>query len=290
MKTALFALLTIAVALTAALLFQPGGTGAAPELDAGELQLLDLINGYRAQNGLAPLVTDARLNASADWFANDMANDNYWASNHRDNEDPPRSPGQRAAAFGFNAPVGENLAAGYVTPQAAFDAWRGSAGHNANMLGNYVGIGIGVAYNAGSNFGWYWVTDFALYIPPGGPTATPKPTAPPPTATPRPTATPAPTPVPTAAPRSWGDLDCDGHVGPVDSIRVLREDAGLFTATTPGCPAMGAHVVVNARQRTWGDVNCRDGVDPVDSVLLLRYDAGLDVTAAAGCPILGALV
>ena len=78
-------------------------TGADPALDSEEEAFLALVNEYRAQNGRAPLITDCRLHASADWFANDMAIDNYWASNHYDNEDPPRSPGERAGLEGEQA-------------------------------------------------------------------------------------------------------------------------------------------------------------------------------------------
>ena len=85
-------------------------------------------------------------------------------------------------------------------------------------------------------------------------------------------------------------MDCDGDIGPVDSIRVLRLDAGLFTSTPQDCPAMGEQVFTGGRFWVWGDFNCRDGVDPVDSILLLRTDAGLDVPVAAGCPLPGSLV
>ena len=42
-----------------------------------------------------------------------------------------------------------------------FDGWKGSPGHNANMLGtNYTTIGIGRYFLQGSTYGWYWTTDF----------------------------------------------------------------------------------------------------------------------------------
>ncbi|MCI0839073.1 MAG: CAP domain-containing protein, partial [Chloroflexi bacterium] len=261
-------------------------------------------------NGRAPLITDCRLNAAADWFANDMAIDDYWASNHQDNEDPPRSPSERAAAFGFDAAVGENLAAGFTTAAVVFQAWQSSPGHNSNMLiASYVVIGIGRAYNPDAYFGWYWVTDFSAYVPPPAqpqcaPPATPSPTAsaspttpPTPTPTPAPTSTPTPTPSqtaepppqPTTEPLVWGDTDCDSQIGPLDSLRVLRLDAGLSTTTQAPCMAMGGQLFVNGTLQVWGDVNC-DGLDPVDAILILRFDAGLPVQTPAGCPSLGELV
>ena len=298
LKPALLLALFATLALGALVSLGTRTTGADPALDSEEQAFLALVNEYRAQNGRAPLITDCRLNASADWFANDMAIDNYWASNHFDNEDPPRSPGERAAAFGFDAPVGENLAAGFTTAAAVFQAWTESSGHDSNMLGNYAVIGIGRAYHPDAYFGWYWVTDFGSYVPPPAqpqcaPLATPPQTTPTATLTanppPAPTATPVPTPAPTIEQLSWGDTNCDDQIGPVDSLRVLRLDAGLLTTTPAGCPPMGSEVSMNGTLLLWGDVNC-DGLDPVDSILILRFDAGLPVQAPAGCPSLGELV
>ncbi len=312
LKPALLLTLVATLALVAMIGLSARATDANPSFDSEEQAFLTLINDYRAQNGRAPLATDCRLNAAADWFANDMAIDDYWASNHQDNEDPPRSPSERAAAFGFDAPVGENLAAGFTTAEVVFEAWQGSSGHDSNMLGNYVVIGIGRAYHPNAQYGWYWVTDFAVYVPPPAqpscaPTPTPPPTAPPATATatastpatPTATATSTPTPTPsqTAEPTSqptpeplvWGDTDCDDQIGPLDSLRVLRQDAGLSTTTPGACLPMGELLFVNGTLRIWGDVNC-DGLDPVDAFLLLRFDAGLPVPVSAGCPSLGELV
>jgi hypothetical protein len=73
-------------------------------------------------------------------------------------------------------------------------------------------------------------------------------------------------------------------VGPIDAIRVLRLDAGLFTSNAPPCPAMGALVIVDGEELMWGDVNCSGEANPVDSVLVLRYDAGLSANTGPGCP------
>ena len=277
LKPALLLTLLATLALVATIGLAAPRIGADPSLDSEEQAFLALLNDYRAQNGRAPLTTDCRLNAAADWFANDMAIDNYWASNHYDNEDPPRSPAERAAAFGFDGPVGENLAAGFTTAEAVFQAWKGSAGHNSNMLGDLVAIGVGRAYHPNAYFGWYWVTDFAVYVPPP---------AQPACATP---ATPTPAATSTPQPLVWGDTNCDHQIGPLDSLRVLRLNAGLSTTTQATCLPMGGPLFVNGTLRLWGDVNC-DGLDAVDAVLMLRFDAGLPVQVPAGCPGLGELV
>jgi uncharacterized protein YkwD len=228
-----------------------------PTLDSCETELLQAINSYRAENGVGPLTTDDRLNASAGWFAEDMATDNYFPFDHMDNEDPPRGPGGRAAAFGFVAPVGENAAAGFSSTEDLMLAWQNSPGHNGNMLNaSYTIIGIGRGYNPNAKYGVYWVTDFAYYAPPYTSTPTPTPT-PEPTATPQLTPTPSPTLPPQSPPATgipteteeptetsnsapaWGDTDCDGEVSPIDSIRILRLDAGLLNPTPAGCIPMG---------------------------------------------------
>ncbi len=75
------------------------------------------------------------------------------------------SPSERAcdACFeqvcGFNG-IAENIAAGNSGAAATFEQWRNSAGHNANMLGNYSQIGIGRA-TGGGTYGTYWTNKFA---------------------------------------------------------------------------------------------------------------------------------
>ena len=127
--------------------------------------------------------------------------------------------------------------------------------------------------------------------PTAGPTSTPTPTTTlPPSETPTITPTPSPTPTPTAAPGqqvTWGDSNCSQQVDPVDSLFVLRGDAGLLT-NTGDCPEMGENIqILLASPHVWGDVDCKDGMTPVDSLKILRYDAGLSVTQADGCPTMG---
>jgi hypothetical protein len=61
----------------------------------------------------------------------------------------------------------ENLAVGYETAEKAFEAWRASSGHNANMLdGDQKVIGIARVHVPGSAYGWYWTTDFGSEVDP----------------------------------------------------------------------------------------------------------------------------
>ena len=82
----------------------------------------------------------------------------------------------------------------------------------------------------------------------------------------------------------WADNNCSGEVNPVDSLFVLRGNAGLPT-NTGDCPGMGAEInVLNASPHIWGDVDCNGAMTPVDSLKTLRHDAGLSASQEPGCP------
>lgn len=167
---------------------------SAVSLDVEEAKFLQLINTYRAQNGLGALKASTNLNRAAAWMAQDLGANAYFS--HTDSLG--RAPSTRVQNCGYPGGAGENIAAGTVqdTAQEAFTMWQNSAGHNANMLnGSYTMIGIARAYVSGSPYGWYWVTPFGLVDDgtSGGSTTTP-------TATPTKTATATPTPTKTATP------------------------------------------------------------------------------------------
>src|SRR5690606_33203856 len=104
-------------------------------LDSAEQEFLGMINAYRAQNGLGALTISTNLNRGAAWMVEDMATKGYFA--HTDSLG--RSPYARAIDCGYPSGAGENLAAGtnWSGAQNAMTAWQNSAGHNANMLGQY---------------------------------------------------------------------------------------------------------------------------------------------------------
>ncbi|MCB1220668.1 MAG: hypothetical protein H7A35_03770 [Planctomycetales bacterium] len=60
--------------------------------------------------------------------------------------------------------AGENIAAGYRTPEQAHKSWMDSGGHRKNIRNeNYRYMGVGAYYLPGSEYGWYWVQVFATY-------------------------------------------------------------------------------------------------------------------------------
>lgn len=210
--------LGLAGALFAGLALLAGGGGRAgaitncsvahDSLDSEEQAFLGLINNYRAQNGLGALTISTNLNRSAAWMTEDLATNNYFS--HTDSLG--RSPYGRAVDCGYPAGAGENLAAGTNASSAAtaFSMWKNSPGHNANMLGGYYQqIGIARYQRAGSQYNWYWATNFGTTNDgtggggAGNPTATSTPTRTP-TNTPQ-AATSTPTqPLPTSTPTQAG--------------------------------------------------------------------------------------
>jgi hypothetical protein len=183
----------LSLALMGAAALQGGGIAEAltncsisDSYDSQEQAFLQLINQYRSQNGRPTLTASTNLNRAAAWMAKDLTKGYF---SHTDSFG--RSASKRIADCGGLPYNGENIAAGTYrdTAQEAFDAWKASSGHNANMLNSsYKQIGIGRYYSASSPYKWYWVTDFSTSNDgtnaggssgggSGGGTTTPPPTA-----------------------------------------------------------------------------------------------------------------
>lgn len=127
-------------------------------LDDEEVAFLGLINDRRAASGLRPLSVSASLSAAAAYHSIDMAENGYLDHTMPDGT----TVQQNMANFGYEGGAyGENLAAGTDTAAEAMGIWQNSPDHDANMLGSQFGaIGIGRAYDAASENGWYWTTIF----------------------------------------------------------------------------------------------------------------------------------
>jgi uncharacterized protein YkwD len=129
-----------------------GDTGLA----AFEAKVLELTNAFRVANGRSPLANDAKLNAAAEDWSQSMANGDFF---RHSTPDQVEEQGYDWRAWG------ENIAAGYATPEAVVNGWINSPGHRANMLSsNFEEIGIGYHYlanDAGSvNYHHYWTQVF----------------------------------------------------------------------------------------------------------------------------------
>ena len=162
----LLAVLAVVMLSTFAL---AGSGGAATAYDDEELEFLGLINDYREQNGLRPVILSDTLTVAAERHSKDMAEYGFFAHNTAQSSYYPAGaePWDRMEAEGYdhNTAKGENLAVGYETAAEAMQAWKTSPSHNAAMLdGNYRVMGVARINDPDSVHGWYWTTDFGGYV------------------------------------------------------------------------------------------------------------------------------
>ena len=121
-------------------------------------QVVELVNEYRAEKGLAPLTVMTDLSDASCLRSYETA---YYFSHTRPNGESCFSVISNKSIYNG---MGENIAAGYATPEAVMKGWKESSGHNANMLGNYDCIGVGCFITKGNGsygqYRYYWVQIF----------------------------------------------------------------------------------------------------------------------------------
>lgn len=153
-------------------MFVAGGRGdAATSYDSEELQFLSLINQYREENGVEPLILSDTLTLASERHSKDMGDYGFFA--HDTVESSYYAAGSEpwdrmeAEGYDYNTAKGENLAAGHETAEGSFQAWRESPAHNEAMLnGDYRVVGVARLHVPGSVHGWYWTTDFGGFADP----------------------------------------------------------------------------------------------------------------------------
>jgi uncharacterized protein YkwD len=124
------------------------GTGkiTTSSRDAG--QAATMISRYRAAHGLGPVKVDAQLGRAAEHQARAVAM--AGALTHGDFAG-------RMKEYGIRGSAAENLAAGKDTLEGTMDQWKGSPGHNANLLlANASRIGLVRADSPGAGYNHYW--------------------------------------------------------------------------------------------------------------------------------------
>jgi uncharacterized protein YkwD len=129
----------------------------APNAEAWEAEVLQLVNRERTARGLAVLTRDATLQAQAEQYACEMIQYDFFA-----HEDPVTQTTlrDRAEEFGYVFQViGENLAAGQPSPAEVMRDWMDSEGHRENILDERF-TEIGIAVRAGGDYYYYWVQEF----------------------------------------------------------------------------------------------------------------------------------
>ncbi|MTB87781.1 CAP domain-containing protein [Aeromicrobium senzhongii] len=134
--------------------------------DARSQRVLALVNAARAQArecgeesfpARGPLRLNERLTRSAQAHGADMAAHGYFSHTGRNGS----SLRDRVDAQGYNwSRIGENIAAGYPSPEAVVQGWVASPGHCRNiMAGGFTELGVGYAAS-NDKYGSYWVQNF----------------------------------------------------------------------------------------------------------------------------------
>jgi len=110
-------------------------------LTADELEVFNLINQQRTNNGLQALKIDDEVQRVARIKAQDMVDNNYFSHT----SPTYGSPFDMLKSFSISyKSAGENIA-GNSSNSSAVTAWMNSSGHKANILNssyNYTGIGV----------------------------------------------------------------------------------------------------------------------------------------------------
>lgn len=135
-----------------------GGEYIAIQNGGYEAAVVTLVNERRAEQNLPPMKLVRELSEAARYHAADMTQDNYF-----DHDSYDRNGNQLTAVCSWSTrirgyytgarSVGENIAAGYRSPESVMEGWMNSTGHRNNILGNFTEIGVGYHSNR-------WVQDF----------------------------------------------------------------------------------------------------------------------------------
>ena len=140
-------------------------TNTAPLNLEFEQRVVELVNIERVNAGLPPLKRNDQLDLAVRGHTRDLVEDDYFAHDTMD-----RVNGELTFVCGtftrMNlyytgwSTAGENLAAGYSTPEAVVQGWMSSSGHRANILNpKFKEIGVGY-YQGAAKYTHYWGQDF----------------------------------------------------------------------------------------------------------------------------------
>lgn len=120
--------------------------------------MLASVNAQRTSNGLSALCISTKLMVASMRHSTDMAANNFIGHTGSDGS----TMAMRITATGYKwTRVAENVAAGQVNVTTVMNSWMNSAGHRANILGDYTMFSIAYAYNSSSTYKHYWTQDFA---------------------------------------------------------------------------------------------------------------------------------
>ncbi len=147
------------------IIVQPKGSAAPGKTDTPfiiqttkpsfEAQVIALVNKERASRNLGMVTSEPTLTRAAQIRAEEII---QLFSHTRPNQS---SCFTVLTELGINYNrAGENIAAGYSSPEAVMNGWMNSEGHRANILNpGFNKLGVGYA-QAGSGYGHYWTQMF----------------------------------------------------------------------------------------------------------------------------------
>ena len=124
---------------------------SADETSSFADEVIRLVNKQRTANGLSKFTASNKLSDVAQTRAKELT-ESY---SHTRPDGSSCFTALREANIDYTA-AGENIAAGYSTPEAVVEGWMNSKAHRANILNpNYSKIGVGYCAD-GSGYGSYW--------------------------------------------------------------------------------------------------------------------------------------
>ena len=106
-----------------------------------ETKLVTLINDYRTSKGLNTLQVVNHISFKS------QEHNEYMISNNVVNHDYFEQRSNNIIKVLGAERVGENIAYNYTLAESAMQAWLNSAGHKANIEGDYTHIGISVSFD-----------------------------------------------------------------------------------------------------------------------------------------------
>lgn len=122
-------------------------------------EVLRLVNEIRAEKGVQPLVLEASICNAANMRAVEMDYADYFGHYRSDGSDIFSVLDY--FGVGYSA-AGENIAAGYSSPESVVNAWKNSQGHYTNMINSsFTKLGVGYSSAKIGSYGNYWVQLFA---------------------------------------------------------------------------------------------------------------------------------
>lgn len=119
-------------------------------------QVVAIMNQERANAGVGGINQNSALDAVAQIRAQEIVQS--FAHTRPDGSDCFTVLGQNGIAY---VTAGENIAAGYGTPEEVMNGWMSSEGHRANILnGSFGQVGIGYYSDPNTSYRTYWVQVF----------------------------------------------------------------------------------------------------------------------------------